>query len=122
MEPTIKRNSKGFLILFFVSLCILIAAIVATIIESIMNFVFVLMGFGFLLHILSTSETDAKSSKLLSICSDVFWSAMCFGLYFYFRSSGSTLTAKFFVLFGIFLVFMIIYSIISIQRRRIQHE
>ncbi len=88
--------------------------------ESFMNFVFVLMGFGLLLDTLSKSETNAKSSKLMSICSVVFWSAMCFGLHFYFKSSGSIVTAKLFVLFGIYGAAKAIYSTVPIIRKRAQ--
>jgi len=118
MKTAIKRNSKGFLVLFFGSIFVTIGAIAATIMDSLMNFFLVLMGVGSILFTLSISETDAKSSKLLSICSEVFGSAACFAAYFYFESSGSIVTAKLFVLFGIFIAATVIYSTVSIFRRR----
>ncbi|MFY1113052.1 MAG: DUF1673 family protein [Methanosarcinaceae archaeon] len=121
-KTPIKRNSKQFLISFFVSICIIIAGTASTIMESLMNFVFVLMGFGLLLDTLSKSETNAKSSKLMSICSIVFWSAMCFGLYFHFKSSGSIVTAKLFVLFGIYGAAKAIYSTVPIFRKSTRGE
>lgn len=122
MKTRIERNSKGFLILFLGSICVIIAGIAATLMDSFMNFFLVLMGVGSLLFTLSISETDAKSSKLLSICSNVFASATCFGLYFHFKSSGSIVMAGFFALFGIFIAFTTVYSTISIFRRRTKHE
>lgn len=119
MKTPIKRNSKQFLFSFFVSICIIIAGVAVTIMESLMDFSLVLMGFGLLLFILSISETNVKTSKLLSICSNVFGSAMCFGLYFHFKSSGSTVTAKFFALFGIFIAFTTIYSVFSIFKGKL---
>ncbi|AKJ38338.1 hypothetical protein MCM1_1284 [Methanosarcina barkeri CM1] len=117
MKTPIKRNSKQFLFSFFVSICIIIAGVAVTIMESLITSYIVLMGVGLLLFILSISETDAKLSKLLSICSNVFASATCFGLYFHFKSSGSTVTAKFFALFGIFISITTIYSLIPIFKR-----
>lgn len=118
MKTAIKRNSKRFLLLFFGSIFLTIGAIAVTIIDPLMNFFLVLMGVGSILFTLSISETDAKSSKLLSICSEVFGSAACFAAYFYFESSGSIVTAKLFVLFGIFIAATVIYSTVSIFRRR----
>ncbi|MEA1866105.1 MAG: hypothetical protein U9N46_13120 [Euryarchaeota archaeon] len=118
MKTTIKRDSKRFLFLFFSSICVIMGSIAVTMMDSLMNFFLVLMGVGSLLFTLSISETDAKSSELLSICSSVFVSAACFGVYFYFKSSGSIVTAKLFVLFGIFIAAAAIYSTVSIFRRR----
>lgn len=114
----IKRNSKQFLFQFFGSICIIIAGTASTIMESLTNFYLVLMGLGFLLDALSRSETDAKLSKLMSICSYVLWSAMCFGMYFHFKSSGSIVTAKLFVLLGTYGAAKAIYSTIPIFRKR----
>ncbi len=122
MKITIKRNSKRFLILFFGTIFVTIGAIATTIIYSIMNFFLVFMGIGSILFILSISENDAKSSKLLSICSDFFASVACFGAYFYFKSSGSIVTANLFVLSAIFIVAMAIYSTVSIFKWRSQHD
>lgn len=113
----IKRNSKQFLFQFFVSICAIIAGTASTIMESLMNFYLVLMGFGLLLDALSKSETNAKLSKLMSICSYVFWSAMCFGVYFHFKSSGSVVTAKLFVLLGVYGAVKAIYSTVSIYKK-----
>ncbi|AKB34512.1 hypothetical protein MSSIH_3822 [Methanosarcina siciliae HI350] len=121
-KTPIKRNSKQFLFSFFVSICIIIAGIASTIMESLMNFVFVLMGFGLLLDTLSKSETNAKLSKRMSICSTILSSAMCLGLYFYFKSSGSLVTAKLFALFGIFIAILAIYSTISTVRKKAYEE
>ncbi|AKB38912.1 hypothetical protein MSSAC_4322 [Methanosarcina siciliae C2J] len=121
-KTPIKRNSKQFLFSFFVSICIIIAGIASTIMESLMNFVFVLMGFGLLLDTLSKSETNAKLSKTMSICSTILSSAMCLGLYFYFKSSGSLATAKLFALFGIFIAILAIYSTISTVRKKAYEE
>jgi hypothetical protein len=116
-KTPIKRNSKKFIILFFGSVCIIITSIAATMMESLMDFPLVLMGFGLLLFILSISETNVKTSKLLSIWSDIFGSAMCFGVYFYFKSSGSVLTAKLFVLLGVYGAAKAIYSTVSIYKK-----
>lgn len=116
-KTPMKRNSKRFFFIFFVSICAIIAGTASTIMESLMNFYLVLIGFGLLLDALSKSETDAKLSKLMSICSYVFWSAMCFGVYFHFKSSGSVVTAKLFVLLGVYGAAKAIYSTVSIYRK-----
>lgn len=121
-KTPLKRNSKQFLFQFFVSICAIIGGTTSTIMESLMNFYLVLMGFGLLLDALSRSETNAKLSKLMSICSDVFLSAMCFGAYFHFNSSGSVVTAKLFVLLGVYGAAEAIYSTALIYRKKVHVE
>jgi hypothetical protein len=121
-KTPIKRNSKQFLFQFFVSICAIIAGTASIIMKSLMNFYLVLMGFGLLLDAISRSETDAKLSRLMSICSYAFWSAMCFRVYFHFKPSGSIVMAKLFVLFGIYGAAKAIYSTIPIFRKRTQGE
>ncbi|MDR7666229.1 DUF1673 family protein [Methanosarcina sp. Z-7115] len=119
----IKRNSKQFLFSFFASICAIIVGTASTIMESLVNFYLVLMGIGLLLNTLSISETDAKLSKLMSICSDVFLSAMCFwlGVDFYLRSSGSVV-AKLFVLLGVYGAAKAIYLTVSIYIKKAHEE
>ncbi|MDY0387976.1 MAG: hypothetical protein RBT65_12790 [Methanolobus sp.] len=121
MRGKIERNSKGFLVLFIGSICIIIAGIAATILESLMNFFLVLLGVSTLLSILSISETNSKSAKLMKTASNIVLGAACFNIYFYLNASGSILTAKLFVIFGILLIITTIYSTISTIRRRSHH-
>lgn len=121
MRGKIKRNSKEFLILFSGVVCILIAGIAATILESVMEFFLVLIGVSLLLFILSISETDSKLAKLMKTGSNIVLGAAFFSLYFYLNASGSILTAKLFLILGILVIITATYSIVSTLRRS-HHE
>ncbi len=123
MRMIIKRNSKGFLVLFFGSIFIIIGGIVTTVtalMDSAVNGIYlILAGIGLLLLTLSISTTDKKSFEVLSIYSGIFYGvALLCGSLMSFKS-GHVIMAKIIALCGIFVICLTLYSIVLIFRRRI---
>jgi len=122
MRMIIKRNSKGFLVLFFGSIFIIIGGIVTTVtapMDSVVNGIYlILAGIGLLLLTLSISTTDKKSFEVLLIYAGIFYGvALLCGSLILFKS-GHVIMAKIIALCGIFVICLTLYSIVSIFRRR----
>ena len=112
MKKRIKRKSKTFILLFFISIFSIVFALVATIIKP-ENFYLMLMGLGLLLLIYSISETEERWSKILLSGSFISFSSAFFWYSFLCFQDNRIVTATLFALLGIFIFGCSIYSFLK---------
>jgi hypothetical protein len=125
MRVIIKRNSKKFLFLLFLSIFAIIGGTITTVTTptkiSLDGLYLILAGIGLFFLTLSASTKDQKSFERWSIFSGIFYGiALLCGSLISFRY-GQTVTAEIILLCGVIVISLTISSIVSVLRRGKQH-